>query len=152
MATTGYCVVKPVHVASIVKRYRQLCGELAYRRKHAGATEQIEQLNAVCKSLLHSLRIYQVDFTQLNLRPIRYRPPEPVSQLQLVRALLSTMRIADEPLHIDDIVLPVIGQANLPNTTEMTGWLHRRAGRALVRLQKRGIVRQTAPDIWTINS
>jgi hypothetical protein len=138
-------------VAAIVKRYRQLCGELAYWCKHAGSAEQIDQLRTASQSLLQALRIYQADLGELNLRPIRYRPPEPMTHMQLVRALLSAMRVADAPLHVEHIVQAILAQIDLPHAPELTIWLQRRVGRALVGLQKRGVVRQTAPDIWSLS-
>lgn len=83
----------------LIKRYRQLDGELWYcKRRVQGPVEGLALLEHAMTVLAETLKALNPDFDISALKPIPFRPPEILSHQALTRAVLATLRVSNSPL------------------------------------------------------
>lgn len=105
MGHRGFCRVRPAHVAGLVKRYRQLLGEMRYaERLEPLNAERTANLSQALISLAESIRIIDSTTDLLLLKPIRYQPLQPLPGTALMRAALTILRTSSTPLNIACLV------------------------------------------------
>lgn len=97
MGHRGFCRLRPVHVASMIKRYRQLRGQVTYLRKHEpGSDVLIHDLESGVKALADVINACDPETDLAALRAISYQPPGPLPRSALNRAILSILRVSTQ--------------------------------------------------------
>lgn len=143
MVADGFRRVTPTHVRALTKRYQRALGELRYAQQ-AGLAEAVAALTRITESLGHALRLCAPDINVTALRPIRFRPPEPIDDAVLTRAVLASLRAQPEGIDAVGIAAALALQHGLPEDTAEHTRLIARVRRKLAHLSKRGFVVRTA--------
>lgn len=94
MGAQGFCRIRPVHVAALLKRYRELLGEMGYYERPGRPDEaRLVVLRQFVASLGQALRLLDPAIALDTERPIRYRPSEPLPDAALARAILAAFQM-----------------------------------------------------------
>lgn len=146
MGLSGQCRVRPVHVAGLIKRYRQLLGEHRYVVVHPPLnTARREILSTTILAIAEAIRIQDSAISLGELRPISYRPAQPLPGMALTRALLSTLRGAAGQLDVDTLVATLLKRHGVTLDAEAdVQRFFRRVKHVLLSLEKRKIVKHQA--------
>ena len=154
MGTRGHCRVRPVHIAGLLKRYRQLLGEMCYCQTHLGHDHaRISALQNACALLSKTLKACDAESDLTTIRPIRYRPPDPLSAMALTRAILAELRCAANTLTAEAVACSIVDkQSSLPWSQESAARLVLRVRRALSSLVERDVILQHSNDQWSIRA
>lgn len=113
MVSKGNCRVTPTHVQALVKRYREVLGECEYYTRVPDSLDRHQQRACVVSALRDALRICSPDCNLGNIRPLRYRPPEPIPHAQLQRAILRLLRLHPPGIDIRTIAQQLGDQLDL---------------------------------------
>lgn len=148
MGACGFGLVRPVHVTSLLKRYRQLLGETRYwTRRLPHNDKKVLSLTTATASLAEGLSLFEVDFS--TAKPIPYRPPEPLDQAELRRAVLTAFRCATTALAPHDIARTIATKHKIDfiNEVEESRFVSR-VERVVNKLAERKIIVSTHPLLW----
>lgn len=151
MGSGGFRRVTPVHVRALVKRYRQLLGELRYCRRHIPADiDRLARLETGIHALTVSVHSCTQELDLSSLRPIRYAPPVPLPGNALVRAVLAELRSASTGLNVDDLLGRLRSTHNL-SSQAIPGSppLSVRVLRCLNALRRRGVI-ASRETLWLV--
>jgi hypothetical protein len=144
MGSKGFCRVRPVHIASLQKRYMKILGEVQYHeRRRVGDAPPLASLHRSLASLAQALRILAPDVELDHLRAIPFRPPQPLPGTELKRAILATLRTAEHALSLAALSQMVAARQGIKFETN-SEW-HRfviRVRRTTATLSRRGIIQQ----------
>jgi hypothetical protein len=144
MGTKGFCRVRPVHVASLQKRYMKILGEVQYHeRRRVGDEPLLATLHRSLASLAQALHILAPDVDLGQLRAIPFRPPQPLPGIALTRAILAALRTAERALSLVALSQSVAARQGIKFKTN-SEW-HRfviRVRRTAATLTRRGIIQQ----------
>ena len=147
MVSKGFRRVTPTHVRALSLRFRRLLGELCYRQLNCQWSTELTQLQLTVKTLGEALRICAPDLDQATLQPIRFRPPEPIDQSALIRAVFAVLRAGE--CDTNQLTNTVIEQHKLPSDTAHRAHLTGRIRRLLATQQEKGLVTY-ANNRWRI--
>ena len=114
MGDSEFSMLKLIHVNAMVKRYRQLCGELKYMKKHAPDNSAvIIQLQGAIVALADAISICDPETNLIALKSLNYHPPQQLPKLALMRAILNALRISKSGLKLEDLINAVITKHHL---------------------------------------
>jgi hypothetical protein len=152
MGTQGFCRITAVHLQGLLKRYRQLLGELRYFQKHHPLDWlRIKELQQACISLEQSLQVCAPELDLSSIQPIHFLPPSPLPGAALTRAVLGELRGSTTAMSIEMLTDALIAKhcsafdmhAHLPK-------LRRRVLNLIGTLERKGIADQSK-DGWAIS-
>ena len=102
MGDRGFCRIRPVHVAGLVKRYHQLLGEKRYVEIHyPSGSPRIAMLTRGLTSLVDVIEICEPNSTFSILRPIPFRIPTQLPDTALPCAVLAVLHDYKDGLTAD---------------------------------------------------
>lgn len=114
MGYRGNCKVRPVHVAGLIKRYRQLLGEKRHVKTHcADDGERLSSLTNAISALADSLLICEPSIKLPELKPIAFRLPAPLPGASLTRAVLTSLRLSQEQRTREAISAAIVNRHGL---------------------------------------
>lgn len=151
MGYQGHCRIRPVHVAGLIKRYRQLLGEKRHVEIHS--PEEQEQLLALTDSIVtlrEAIVVCASDTDLSSIRPIPFRRKDPLPEAALTRAVLSVMRVAGEAMTVEAISTSIVHRYELHfGDQEARRRLNQRIQQTLTSLASKEIVHRTNGD-WHV--
>lgn len=119
MGYRGHCKVRPVHVAGLVKRYRQLLGEKRHVETYcADDGERLSSLANAISALADSLLICEPGIKLPALKPIAFRLPAPLPGASLTRAVLTSLRLSQEQCTPEAISAAIVNRHGLHFTDQ----------------------------------
>lgn len=114
MGHRGFCRLRPVHIASMIKRYRQLRGQVTYLRKHEPDSDVvIHDLEAGIKALAEVIYKCDPETDLAALRAISYQPAGPLPRSALNRAILSILRVSTQGCSLSDLIDALVTQNSI---------------------------------------
>lgn len=151
MGNRGFCRVRPVHMAGLVKRYRQLLGERRHVEIHYPIdSSRIGLLAAAISALGDAILICEPNINLFILRPIPFRFPSPLPGAALTRAILSALRGLSEGLATAKLSSIVIERHELSFAdSDAERRFKNRIDKSLENLATRRIV-QSTNDRWSV--
>jgi hypothetical protein len=145
MGIRGFCRVTPVHLIALLKRYRQLLGET----RHVGRclpldAARLTHLTTAVSAVEEALLLCGSGIDLSELKPLPFRPPEPLPNAALPRAVLSVLRVSPVDLPADALAEALIARhrLHLNDDTERRR-LVLRVSRTASGLAKRGVLRES---------
>ncbi len=104
---------------------------------------RVAQLNAALTALQSALELCDSDFKLSELKPLPFRPPEPLPNAALPRAVLSVLRVSAVDLPADAIAEALIARHRLHlNDDAERRRLVLRVSRTASGLAKQGVLRE----------
>lgn len=86
-----------MHVISLLRRYRELLGQCRYVRKEDPENEgQIASLANAISALAEAIQLLEPGISLSALRPILFRPVEPLPRGALKREILNALRVSED--------------------------------------------------------
>jgi hypothetical protein len=149
MVSKGFRRVTPTHVRALSMRFRRLLGELGYRQLNCKGSTELAQLQLTVETLGQALRICAPELDLATLKPIRFRPPEPIALVALTRAVFAALRASAYGCGASELAGYIIERQELPNDLAHCAHLTGRIRRLLATQQEKGLV-ACADNLWRI--
>lgn len=152
MGHRGHCRVRPVHIAGLVKRYRQLLGEKRHVEIHSpGETGRIVAFAAAISALAEGLAICDPDINLSVIRPISFRTPDPLPGTSLTRAVLLTLRLSQDGLTANRLAAAIAERHSLCfSAWKEQNRFQARINASLNSLAAKQVIRQSGEGRWSL--
>lgn len=121
MGHRGFCRLRPVHLAGMIKRYRQIRAHISYLRKHGiNAENDIGQLESASDALAAVIISIDPTIALKITRIIAYQPERPLPRAALNRAIFAALRSLHSGVCSDDLFRKIWGPQtfNFPSPFE----------------------------------